>query len=83
MNTNSCRENEALSDKQQVSSTHRDQQRKSMFSFLRTLTTRHCPHSPATRRVDERRPCSDRSNSPAAGPTEQIWCSGFAAVGPY
>ena len=52
-----------------------------MFSFLRTLTTRHCPHSPATRRVDERRPCSDRSNSPAAGPTaasllQRVCCCG-------
>jgi len=29
-------------------------------SYLRTLTTRHCPHSPAARRC-----CSDRSASPA------------------
>jgi len=42
-----------------------DQQCKSALSFLRTLTTRHCPQSPAARRVDESRPCSDRSKLPA------------------
>jgi len=38
---------------------------KSAFSYLRTPTTRHCPHSPATRRC-----CSTRPISPA-GPQQQ------------
>ena len=38
--------------------------KNSVFSYLRTLTTWHCPHSPAA--DAERRPCSNRSISPAS-----------------
>ena len=38
---------------------------KSMFSYQRTLTMWHCPHSPLHAIAAERRPCSNRSISPA------------------
>ena len=45
---------------------------------LHTLTTGHCPHSPAARRC-----CSNRSISPACLGPQQLTCSSaFAAVGP-
>jgi len=40
---------------------HLTAKNKSVFSYLRTLTTWHCPHSPAARRC-----CSSRSISPPA-----------------
>ena len=51
---------------------------KSVFGDVRTLTTYHCPHSPAARRR-----CSNRSIAPAClGPQQRTCSSAFAAVGP-
>jgi len=47
---------------------------KSVFSYLRTLTTWHCPHSPLLQlSIDI---------SCLLGPQQQNSSSGFAAVGP-
>ena len=55
----------------------------SVFSFIRTLTTRHCPHSPAARRAAVRRAAIDRCLL-LAGPTaanlqQRIFCCGADA----
>jgi len=54
---------------------------KSVFSFLRTLTTWHYPYSSAARRAAVRRAAIDRYLLPA-GPTAANPLCGFAAVGP-
>ena len=50
----------------------------SVFSYLRTLTTWHCPHSPATA------PAVQQSIDISCwlGPQHQSCSSGFVAVGP-
>ena len=56
---------------------------KSVFSYLRALTTWHCPHSLAAAAAADRRPCSNRSISTFPPGLQQQTCSsGFAAVGP-
>jgi len=47
---------------------------KSVFSYLRTLTTWHCPHSPLLQQSID--------ISCLLGPQQQNSSSGFAAVGP-
>ena len=49
---------------------------KSMFNYLRTLTTWHCPHSPAAIAA------IDRYLLPAGHMQHQTCSRGFAAVGP-
>jgi len=49
---------------------------KSVFSFLRQLTTWHCRYSPAARRCCRAAAATDRPISCQPGPQQQIRCNG-------